>query len=122
MPRVIHFEMGVQDTARAAAFYHRVFGWGAYQVDGPEDYWILTTGRDGEPGFDGGLIRREDGQPRTVNSIDVESVDLYLERVVSNGGTISVPKKSIPGVGYLAYCTDTEGNIFCIFETNPSAE
>lgn len=33
-----------------------------------------------------------------------------------------VPKTAAPGVGWLAYCKDTEGNIFGLMENDPSAE
>jgi hypothetical protein len=30
-------------------------------------------------------------------------------------------KTPVPGQGYFAYCTDTEGNVFGIFEANEKA-
>ena len=32
-----------------------------------------------------------------------------------------LPKVAIPGVGYQAYCRDTEGNIFGIHQMDPTA-
>lgn len=32
-----------------------------------------------------------------------------------------MPKTAIPGIGYHAYCQDTEGNVFGIMEEDPSA-
>jgi hypothetical protein len=32
------------------------------------------------------------------------------------------PKTTIPGVGYHAYCQDTEGNVFGIMQDDPSAK
>lgn len=31
------------------------------------------------------------------------------------------PKRAIPGVGYQAYCQDTEGNVFGIDQEDPAA-
>jgi predicted enzyme related to lactoylglutathione lyase len=33
-----------------------------------------------------------------------------------------MPKLAVPGQGYLAYCTDTEGNVFGVMEMDPTAK
>ena len=38
-----------------------------------------------------------------------------------NGGTVVVPKMPIPGVGWLVYAKDTEGNIFGVHQEDTSA-
>ena len=38
------------------------------------------------------------------------------------GGTIALPKMPIPGMGWLAYCKDTEGNIFGMMQSDPNAK
>ncbi len=45
-------------------------------------------------------------------TVDVSSVDETVKKATSLGGSVAVPKMPIPGVGWLAYCKDTEGNIF----------
>jgi predicted enzyme related to lactoylglutathione lyase len=52
----------------------------------------------------------------------VASVDDFTKKVVDAGGTVIVPKQAVPGQGYLAYCTDTEGNVFGVMEMDPSAK
>jgi predicted enzyme related to lactoylglutathione lyase len=42
--------------------------------------------------------------------------------VIENGGKTVTQKTAIPDLGYYAYCEDTEGNIFGIFENEPSAK
>ena len=37
------------------------------------------------------------------------------------GGTVLSEKDAVPGQGYFAYCRDTEGNVFGIFEANAAA-
>ncbi len=32
-----------------------------------------------------------------------------------------MPKTTLPGVGYLAYCQDTEGNVFGVMQEDRSA-
>jgi predicted enzyme related to lactoylglutathione lyase len=108
MSRVVHFEVMAEDPARAVEFYTKVFGWQVTKWDGPEDYWLITTGADAEAGINGAIAHSR-GEPALVNTIDVSSVDEFAEKVVANGGKVVVPKMAIPGVGYLIYCQDTEG-------------
>src|SRR5690606_28423956 len=108
-------------------FYGDLFGW-QFQPYFP-DYWGVITGADDEPGISGGLTvrqgpRPEAGQPLSsfVCTIDVPSVDEYVERAVAGGGGIAVPKAAIPGMAWLAYCFDTEGNMFGMYQEDTSAQ
>ena len=38
-------------------------------------YWMITTGSDGEPGINGGLLPRPQPDAPTVNTIGVASLD-----------------------------------------------
>ena len=120
MPRVIHFEIPADDPERGVKFYQKVFGWKINKWDGPQDYWLITTGEKGEPGIDGALMRRMPGAT-TVNTVDVPSVDEFVQKVIAAGGKVVMPKDTVPGVGYLAYCADTEGNVFGMMQSDPSA-
>ena len=122
MPRVIHFEIAADDPERAAAFYRKVFGWEIQKWEGPMEYWVITTGPKEEPGIDGGLGRRTEPGAGTENTIGVDSVDKAVERVVAGGGKVTRPKHAVPGVGWLAYCADTEGNQFGLMQDDPSAK
>ena len=121
MPRVIHFEIPADDPARAVKFYETVFGWKIEKWDGPEDYWLALTGEEGQPGINGAITGR--GEPTTVvvNTLDVASVDDSIAQVVANGGSVVMPKMPVPGVGYLAYFRDTEGNAFGMMQNDPNA-
>lgn len=121
MSRVVHFEISVDDIQRAAAFYKNALGWEISKWDGPQEYWLVSTGSREEPGIDGGLMLREDKFPSVVNTIDVQNLGEALKKVVEGGGTIAVDKMSVPGVGFMAYCLDTEGNMFGMMESDMSA-
>ena len=121
MARVIHFELAADDPERATEFYQNVFGWQIQKWDGPQDYWLATTGAPGTPGIDGAIMRRDPGMPAVVNTIDVESLDNMIATVTANGGTVVAPKMTIPHVGYFAYCKDTEGNTFGMMQSDLSA-
>jgi predicted enzyme related to lactoylglutathione lyase len=120
MPRPVHFEIPADDPARAIEFYRSVFGWTFQAWDGPMPYWMVRTGSEG-PGIDGGLHPRAyPGQP-SANTIDVPSCDDLVARIEQAGGRVSVPKMAIPGVGWLAYCVDPEGNAFGIMQQDAQA-
>ena len=119
MPRPIHFEIPAENPERAINFYSNVFGWKFTKWDGPMDYWIISTGRAPEPGIDGGLMPRRDPAQPCVNTVGVANLDDSIAVVQTNGGSIAVPKMPIPGVGWLAYCKDTEGHIFGMMESDP---
>ena len=118
MQRVVHFEIIAEQPERALQFYTQVFGWNVQKWEGSEDYWLLTTGEEDAPGINGGVARSKDtNMPAcTVNSIAVPSVDEFADKISQHGGKVVVPKMAVPGVGYLAYCQDTEGITFGIIE------
>lgn len=120
MPRVVHFEIPVDDPERAVAFYQDVFGWKIEKWDSPFDYWLVTTGAGEDPGIDGGITRRGDIGV-TTNTVDVDDIDKYVGRVVAAGGTVLAPKTAVPGVGYLAYCVDPDGNFFGLMQADENA-
>ena len=126
MPRVVHFEIHAADPDRAVNFYQKLFGWNFQRWEGPMDYWLITTGPDDQPGINGGLVRRQgeiDGQAviAYVCTVDVEDLDSSVKTAIDNGGQIALPKMPIPGMGWLAYCKDTEGNIFGMMQNDPNA-
>ena len=125
MSRVIHFEIHAEQPERAVQFYTDCFGWQFNKWPGEWDYWLIKTGPSAEEGIDGGMVKRmgaapHDGQP--VNAfcctIDVVNLDESLAKVLAAGGTLALPKMPIPGVGWLAYAKDTEGNIFGLMQAD----
>ena len=120
MLRVVHFELPADDPERAVRFYREVFNWKIEKWGGPVDYWLVTTGKDKEAGINGAIGRREQ-MIGYVNTIDVPSVDEFTDKVTASGGEVVMPKWPVPGVGYVAYCKDPEGNIFGIMQEDPSA-
>lgn len=125
MNRPVHFDIMADKMERAAKFYSDVFGWKFEKWNGPMKYWLIITGKDGEPGINGGLGERgenDKGQLRFMNTIEVPSADEYLKKVVKNGGKALSKKMAIPGVGWHALCMDTEGNQFGIMENDSSAK
>jgi uncharacterized protein len=121
MSRVIHFEIPAENPDRAAAFYKKAFGWKIKKWPGPMDYWLVNTGDSGAPGINGGLMRKGEVKS-TTNTVDVESVEKAVATITGAGGKLVTPKMPIPGVGYFAYCEDTEGNLFGVMQADQNAK
>jgi predicted enzyme related to lactoylglutathione lyase len=116
MPRPMHFDLGVTDPARATAFYKAAFGWTVEKWNGPYEYYLIMTGAPGEPGIDGGLAPSKDGTLETTLTMGVTSLEEVMKTVTAAGGTIVGDIQTIPGVGRMATCKDTEGNSFGLME------
>lgn len=128
MPRPIHFEIHAEQPTRAIGFYEQLLGW-SFTKWGAEgmDYWLVTTGPDSQPGINGGLMKRHGTVDGTaviayVCTVDVASVDDAVTRGQALGGTVALPRMPVPGVGWLAYLKDTEGNIFGVMEMDQAAK
>jgi predicted enzyme related to lactoylglutathione lyase len=122
MPKVIHFEIPADDTERAVRFYQKVFGWKFDKYPGPMNYWLIKAGEDKEPGINGAIKQKDSDFPATTNTIGVASFEDAVKKIVEAGGKVLMPKMAVPGVGYMTYCKDTEGNVFGIMQTDSSAK
>jgi predicted enzyme related to lactoylglutathione lyase len=123
MGRVVHFEIHASNAQRASAFYSSVFGWTIHKWEGPIEYYLVSTG-EGD-GIDGAIVPRLGDAPTTgapvnayVCTIPVLSIEDAILAVERAGGTIVVAKNEIPGIGWLCYAKDTEGNIFGMLQRN----
>ncbi len=115
MPRPLHFEILVDDPERAVEFYGSVFGWEVAKWEGPQTYWMVTTGPAGTPGIDGGLMHRHFQQP-VINTIEVASLEETIRKVEEAGGKKVSGPQEIPEVGLHAYCEDPAGVMFGILQ------
>jgi uncharacterized protein len=121
MNRPVHFEIPANDPERAIKFYETVFGWTFRKWDGPMPYWMITTGPDTEPGINGGMMPRQNPAQPAANTIGVANLDETVAEVTKNGGRVAMPRMAVPGVGWMAYCIDTEGVLFGLMQADPSA-
>ena len=56
-----------------------------------------------------------------VCTMDVADLDASLARAQELGAAVAVPKQAIPGMGWLAYGRDPDGNIFGMMQMDPAA-
>ena len=121
MYRPIHFEIPASNPERMMEFYSKVLRWKFTKWEGPTDYWLISTGDTKEPGIDGGILRRRDPAQPCVNTVNVPNLDETLTTIQASGGRCVVPKMAIPGVGWLAYCMDPEGNMLGYMQPDTGA-
>ena len=128
MPRVVHFEVHASEPERLVAFYQRLFDWKFEPWGPPGTYWLIRTGSAEQPGIDGGLLKRHgaraaDGQAVNafVCTVDVPSAKEALARAESLGGSVALPIMAIPGVGWLGYAKDPDGNLVGLMQQDASA-
>lgn len=131
--RVVHFEMHATEPERLIAFYAALFGWSFVAWGPPGSYWLIRTAPDAEtglepPGIDGGLVPRRgekavDGQAVNafVCTVQVADVAAVMTDALSAGATVAVPRMAIPGVGWLGYIKDPDGNIVGVMQNDASA-
>ena len=120
MPRIIHLEIPSQDPDKAAEFYKDVFGWETTKWEGPMSYCLVTTGPDDKPCINVAFMNASDSN-RLSYVLDVDDVDTYVEKVTQHNGKVIMPKHAVPGVGWLAYFEDPDGNLFGIMKDDPTA-
>jgi len=126
----VHFEIPSDDIERSKKFYNELFGWKIDKWSGSEampegmDYWLISTVDDkGNKALGGGMMKRQSPQQQGItNYFDVKSVQESSAKVEQLGGKVIMPKSPVPGMGYMAVCTDTENNGFGIFEPDQTAK
>ena len=119
---IVHFEIPASDVEKLSKFYGKLFGWKIEKSPGPSPYWMIETvpvdakGMPLRPGVNGGMYKNDNPELKPVNYISVESIDDYIEKIKSLGGTIVQPKLEIPNVGWVAIALDPEGNQFAMLQ------
>jgi predicted enzyme related to lactoylglutathione lyase len=102
------------DTNRAREFYGNLFGWQWDSMEGPTEYHMTRLGEDtGAAVFPG-----DTGAIRIY--FEVDDINAGAARVNELGGKADDPQP-VPGMGWFATGTDTEGNPIGLWKTDSSA-
>lgn len=129
MSRAVHFEIQASNPQTLIDYYTGLFGWSFNKWEGGE-YWLIHTGPEEKPGINGGLLPRRGPAPEAmaavnafVITVDVADIDVALDKAAAagSGGAIVVPKMPVPGIGWLGYAKDPDGNIFGMMQEDPEA-
>ena len=117
MNRATHFEILAKEPEKMITFYKSVFDWEINTWEGPQAYWIISTGEEGTPGINGAIMGRSLDQA-VINTIEASSLDAIQQAVEANGGKLVHGPNEIPQVGRHAYFADPEGTLFGVLEPN----
>ena len=120
--KIIHFEIPAKNPKKSMDFYTKALGWEFTQWEGPIPYWFTKGGPKSRPGIEGAIAKKESDDDIIINTIGVQDIDTVIKKIKKNGGTIINPKRAIPGVGWLAYFKDLDGNLLGIMEDDPDAK
>jgi len=114
--QVVHFEIPAGDTAKAREFYGSMFGWQFQEFPGATEYHMTQVAEQM-----GGAVYGADGDKRGMRVyFDVDDINAGAARVSELGGQAG-DAMPVPTMGWFAICTDTEGNEFGLWETDPDA-
>lgn len=119
--RIVHFEIPSDDPPKAVRFYTEVFGW-RFDNWGNEQYWLATTGDEGEPGINGAILRRDAHVMNLSNTISVDSIHDAVKKVKEHGGEMLSEVMPVQGVGWVAYFRDMDGNVLSMMQADPKAK
>jgi hypothetical protein len=111
------FDLYVQDMDRAVAFYEAVFDKRLVPMGDPTGETVMRgfPADMGAYGAAGALVKSSHARPGpggTVVYFGVDDCAVEQARAVAAGGQLVRPKFSIGEFGWVALCTDTEGNVF----------
>jgi uncharacterized protein len=115
--KVVHIEVPSADVDRAVGFYSGVFGWEIGPSAMEEfDYRMFQTAEDAG----GAVMGSESPGSGFVVYLDTADIDASIAKVREHGGTAE-DRRAVPTHGWFAACTDTEGNKFSLWQSDPNA-
>ncbi|MBV2130831.1 VOC family protein [Arsukibacterium indicum] len=119
---VVHFEIYVNDMARAKAFYQALFEIELVQMPSPTpememDMWFFPMDKENGMnyyGAGGSLVKMAGytpGSGGTLVYFGCDDCGVTADRAAAHGGSVHQHKMSIGDHGFCAVVRDTEGNL-----------
>lgn len=114
---VVHIEFPAEDADRAGRFWGGLFGW-SFQDSGMPgmDYRMAQTGA----GSGAAVYPSEERSGHPNFYFDCDDIDASIARVRELGGQAE-EKAPVPGHGWFAACSDSEGNAFHLWQNDSAA-
>ena len=86
------------------------------------DYWRIETGASPGQGIGGGMTYRPIAGTRGwMHYVHVASLDDAVAEAERLGASVVRPKTAVPKTAWYAFLTDPAGNIFAIWQADPTA-
>ena len=105
---VTHFEIHGKDGAALQKFYADLFDWHV-DSNNPMDYGMVDTHAGN--GINGGVTKDMNGAAFVTIYVEVDDLQVALDKAESLGGKTVMPPSDVPGGPTLAQFTDPEGNL-----------
>ena len=121
MSKTVLLDVHADDPERICSFYSKTFGLSFHKSEAAAEYMFVTTDNHAEYGVFGSVKKRSSQRVSGVTNIRVPSIEVALENVIRNGGKLVVSTRSIPRIGFMAYCEDPEGNLISLFAPDMTA-
>ncbi len=107
MSKIEWFELPAKDTQRALGYYRELLGWQFEPYGDDADYQVA--------GEAGGAVHAANGHTGALVYFGTEDIAAAVTQVRDLGGAADDPVE-MPGIGFSAQCTDTEGNRFGLYQ------
>ena len=114
--QIVHIEIPADDTEQSQKFWGSLFGWEFQAFPGPSEYHMTRISDQSG----GAITNMEPGKRGTRAYFDVDDINAGVASVKENGGSADDPQP-VPGMGWFATGSDTEGNPIGLWQTDPSA-
>jgi uncharacterized protein len=119
---VRHFEIYAEDPASLAEFYRQLFSW-QIELAPDQKYWRIEANAMPADELSGGITYRPIAGARAwVHYVHVASLDDAVAEAERLGAVVLRPKTAIPTTGWDAVLADPEGNIFGVYQSDPTAQ
>jgi predicted enzyme related to lactoylglutathione lyase len=102
------YELAVDDTAKATAFFGSIFGWQSMPMEG-QDYHLVSNG------MTGAIAPKSADLTASRVYFSVDDLDATLAKIGELGGKPGEPAP-VPGFGRIAHCEDDQGTTFSLFQ------
>jgi predicted enzyme related to lactoylglutathione lyase len=104
------YELAVDDTGKAKAFFGSLFGWETQAMEGM-DYNLIGNGPAGA------IAPKSANLPASRVYLNVDDLDATLGKIADLGGKPGevIP---IPNFGRIAHCTDDQGTTFSLYQAS----
>ena len=110
---VVQWQIVAREPEKVASFYAKTFDW-QVRTDNALGYRTFETGSN--RGIPGGVWPSPpEGHNLLQLFIEVDDIDAYVAKAMSNGATVIVPKSQLPDGDALAILLDPAGLSFGLY-------
>ena len=117
----VHVELNTNDTAKAKAFYSKMFDWKMEDI--PMDWGTYTMIGVGE-GTGGGLMKNPipNAPSFWLSYVLVDDIDAATKKAKSLGATVCKEVTEVMNMGWLSIIADPTGAMLGLWKAKPRAK